>query len=158
MDENKVVMDTVINKLRRMEEHKVCDYVSKICPCFWIYREKSLNVSGLLVNKHTEFLDPQDKAGTLSYCPLPTVRTGFSPTDPWPRKALPWTLGSVFTWKLFYRAFLVSQAMQVLFLDLEQQNHVDYPVANTWDEVRCLFHDSGYRGSLCESTLWFPQI
>lgn len=89
MDENKVVIDTVINKLRRMEERKVCDYVSKISPCCSIYREKSQTVSGLLVNKHTECLDPQDKAGTLSYCPLPTVRTGFSPTDPWPRKALP---------------------------------------------------------------------
>lgn len=78
MDENKVVIDTVIKKLRGMEEHKVCDYVSEICPCFSIYREKSLNVSGdLLVNKHTECLNSPGQSRDSELLPPPHRQDGI---------------------------------------------------------------------------------
>ena len=77
MDENKVVIDTVINRLRGMEEHKVCDYVSKICPCFSMYREKSLTVSGLLINKYSECLDSPGQSRDSELLPPPHHQDGI---------------------------------------------------------------------------------
>lgn len=95
MDENKVIIDTVIKKLRGMEEHKVCDYVSEICPCFSIYREKSLNVSGdLLVNKHTECLNSPGQSRDSAPSP-PSGWDFLQQTCGWGRRwPKPWTLCS----------------------------------------------------------------
>ena len=123
MDENKVVIDTVINKLRGIEEHKDCDYVFKIGPCFSIYREKSLNVSGLLINKHSECLDSPGQSRDSELQPPPHRQDGIFSNRLMAEKGA--ALDSVFTWKLFYRAFLVPQTIQVLFLGLGQQNHID---------------------------------